>query len=291
MSEHIASSSIPPEIRSLLAGLRWRIRTYVWLEGLSLAVVWLGATFWCGLALDYLPVLAGVGEMPRAARLLLLLVIAGVFAFILYRWLFRRVFARLADRSMAVLLERRFHEFGDSLITAVELKSGQAASADATQKMLAETERTALHQVRSVRLSEVFNFRPLAVSVVVAVVFALTLGAFYVVNASAFEIGISRLYLLKETKWPRKARIEVVGVEVKQAGVSQTDGSLVPLLNGNVKAAKGSSVGLVVRADASSADAHDLPVRGSGRDAHGHLSVERGDAHVRTQRRLGERDR
>jgi hypothetical protein len=35
-----------PGIRSVLAGVRRRIRFYVLLEGLSIAVIWLGVTFW-----------------------------------------------------------------------------------------------------------------------------------------------------------------------------------------------------------------------------------------------------
>src|SRR5262245_33674796 len=98
MADPVVNSSLPPEISGLLSRLRWRIRAYVWLEGVSLAVIWLGATFWLALALDYLPVLAGIGEMPRAARAVLLAVIAGALALIIYRWLFRRLLARLADR-------------------------------------------------------------------------------------------------------------------------------------------------------------------------------------------------
>jgi hypothetical protein len=61
-------------------------------------------------------------------------------------------------------------------------------------------------------------------------------------------------------KWPRKARIEVVGVEIKQSGVTQSDGNVVPLRNGTVKAAKGSSLGLVVRSDASQLKVPDVCV-------------------------------
>ena len=54
------------DIRSVLARLRRRIRAYVWIDGLALGVIWLGATFWIGLAIDYLPVTLGASEMPRA---------------------------------------------------------------------------------------------------------------------------------------------------------------------------------------------------------------------------------
>ncbi|HRX81961.1 MAG TPA: hypothetical protein P5307_22990, partial [Pirellulaceae bacterium] len=109
---------IPRRIRRALAGLRWRIRAYVVVEGLSLAVIWICLTFWAGLALDYLPVLLGADEMPRPARALVLAGIAIVLGIILYRWILRRAFVRMADRSMAILLERRHRQFRDSLITS-----------------------------------------------------------------------------------------------------------------------------------------------------------------------------
>ena len=58
--------ALTTDLQSLLAGLRWRIRLYIWLEGLSLAVIWLAAMFWVGFGLDYLPVLMGASEMPAA---------------------------------------------------------------------------------------------------------------------------------------------------------------------------------------------------------------------------------
>ena len=65
------------DVQSVLAGLRWRIQAYVWVEGLALAVIWLGFTFWLALALDYLPVIVGASEMPQWTRAILLLVMAG----------------------------------------------------------------------------------------------------------------------------------------------------------------------------------------------------------------------
>ena len=47
--------ALAPAIRSVLTGVRRRIRLYVLLEGLSVALIWLGVTFWLAFALDYLP--------------------------------------------------------------------------------------------------------------------------------------------------------------------------------------------------------------------------------------------
>ena len=111
MATHTEHPELGADVLSLLAQLRRRIRMYVWVEGLSLALLWLGTTFWIGLAIDYLPVLMGASEMPRVPRLVLLAVIAAILAYVLYRWVFQRAFARLPDHSMAVLLERRFDRF------------------------------------------------------------------------------------------------------------------------------------------------------------------------------------
>ena len=83
---------LPPEIRRILSAVRWRIRGYVWLQGLSVAALWLGLTFWFALAVDYLPVLAGAGEMPQVGRAVLLVSVALLLAWILYRWVLRRTF-------------------------------------------------------------------------------------------------------------------------------------------------------------------------------------------------------
>ena len=149
------------EITGLLSALRRRVRTYVWVEGLALALTWVGLTFWLGLAADYLPMRMGASEMPVAACALLAL-IAMVLAYILYRWVWRRTLVRLSGPSMALLLERRFPDFHDSLLTAVELRDRRPETWDFSQAMLAHTDRQALRHVRDVRLRRVFNFRPLA---------------------------------------------------------------------------------------------------------------------------------
>ena len=81
--------ALSTDLRTLLAGLRWRIRCYIWLEGLALAVCWVSLLFWIGWALDYLPVLLGASEMPALARGVLLAFTGIVLAAILYRWILR----------------------------------------------------------------------------------------------------------------------------------------------------------------------------------------------------------
>jgi hypothetical protein len=234
--------------------LRWRIRCYVWLEGISLALVWLGLMFWIGFAFDYLPVLAGSHEMPVVARLLLLAVVAAGLGWVLWRYIFRRAFVALADRSLALLLERKFTQFDDSLLTSVELTGAKPADAGFDEQMLVFTEQEALGKTSSVRYAEVFNYRPIIRNVIVAVGLGISLALFFYFNTATANQAVSRLYLLDNARWPRLATIAVLGVELEKPPLP---GSTTPQLvavdftDRKLKVARGTNIRLKVKADAN----------------------------------------
>ena len=265
MAKNSSKANLPRRIRRALSGLRLRIRAYVWIEGLSVAVVWLCLTFWAGLALDYLPVLLGSDEMPRVARALLLGVIAAVLGVILLRWILRRAFVGLADRSMAVLLERRHSRFQDSLITSVELVGRDQDKLDHSESMLAETEHNALNSLGQISLSSIFDARPLVFSLVGAIVLAASIGGAYAATRNTdpnlMELGFRRLYLLDNELWPRNAKIEVVGVQVLRddevAATAKRD-SLVEFVDQRLKVARGASLNLSVRANSAANKIPDM---------------------------------
>jgi len=221
MAQDPVPTALSPEIGRLLHRLRWRIRAYVWLEGLAVALVWLGATFWVGLGLDYLPVLIGADEMPRLARLILLGAIAAVMAWILYRWIARRAFVRLSSSSMAVLLERQFPEFRDSLVTAVELSGRTGDIPPRSQEMLAHAAADAQSHLDLVQLRRVFNFVPLARMAGLAAVSVLSVVLLGLLARDALALWASRLYLLSDTPWPRRAHIELLGFHEQQTKVAK----------------------------------------------------------------------
>ena len=150
---------LDPQIRRTLQRLRTRIRLYVWLEGLSLAVVWVGLMFWFGLAIDYLPVLVGANELAQGARAVLLAIVGGVLIYILYRFVGQRAFVQFNDRSLALLLERRFDDLQDALVTTVTLQDRKPdySSDEFSEDMLSETSQLALQSMDSINVNEVFN--------------------------------------------------------------------------------------------------------------------------------------
>ncbi|TWT32137.1 hypothetical protein [Blastopirellula retiformator] len=256
-------SEIPADLRELLGSLRRRIRLYVFLEGLALLIVWLAATYWVGLAVDYLPVTFGASEMPRGARIVCLAAIYGVSTYIFYRWILIRLLARLSDTSMAILIERRYPEFRESLLTTIESPVEEELTEAAFREgMIRRSLSQAVESSRQVKLNEIFNPWPLTRNAVLAVLLLISIGAFAIMSFDSFQIWGRRLYLLSDEAWPRLARIEVVGVEVTRPagaedGVTSTEVvEVIPFKEGVATVARGSSPKLLVRAKA---DAEVVP--------------------------------
>jgi hypothetical protein len=243
--------ALSSDLQSLLAGLRWRIRLYIWAEGIALALIWFGVMFWFGLALDYLPVLMGASEMPNAPRAVLLIANGIALAYILYRWIGRRIFVPLGDRSLALVLERRFNDFNDSLVTAVEMADLPDHASAFNRELLASTTAEARAEADGVRYRDVFNKSSLATKVVAAIIVCASLAAFMATKTEAFDQAFQRLYLLSDEPWPRAAKIEVVGIEVLRNDFGDDQGprsTALEFTDRTLKIARGANVSLKVRA-------------------------------------------
>ncbi|UUO08973.1 hypothetical protein M4951_11785 [Blastopirellula sp. J2-11] len=277
-------SELPADLRELLGSLRRRIRLYVLLEGLALLVAWLAVTFWIGLAVDYLPVTFGASEMPREARIVCLVAIYGVSAYIFYRWILIRLVARMSDTSMAILIERRYPAFHESLLTAVESPVEEDLTDVAFREgMIRQAVTQALDNSRQVKLNEIFNPWPLTRNITLAVALLISVGAFAAISFDSFQIWGRRLYWLSDEAWPRLARIEVVGVEVSRPSAA-SDGTtaadvveVIPFKDGVATVARGSSPKLLVRAksDAEVVPAYCTIVYETADGARGSVAMQR----------------
>ena len=224
-----SNKSISPKLAGLLHSLRQRIRSYIWVEGFAALLVLLGLAFWFSLGFDW------VFEPPAPLRVAIIAVVAIAFVWVLYRFILRRAFVRLADRSMALLLERRFRKLDDSLLTMVELAEHENPTGEFNADMIAVTERDALAGIDDIKLNAVFNLRPLVRRVGFAVLLVGSILAFGIAAQDAFGIWVRRSLLLSDEMWPRKTRLTVVGFEDRSS----------------IKVARGSDVDLAVRADAT----------------------------------------
>ena len=246
-------SQIDPRIQLLLERLRKRVRIYIWLEGMTLGLIWLALTFWFGFAIDYLPVLLGANELSAGIRAGLLVIAAVMLGTILYRWILRRTFVRLSDRNMAVVLERHFEQFGDSLVTSVELSTEHDLDEPFSREMLKNTGQRAIEQLGDIQLHRVFNKLSLLRSFLVALLLVVPIGVLASVNGEMVGLLARRLYLLDSERWPRKSDIMVVGVEIEREfplpEALQLPSRLSFDENGVVRVGKGTNVKLIVHAD------------------------------------------
>jgi hypothetical protein len=222
-------SRLEGPIQSLLAGLRRRIRAYIWADAAAAVVVVLGASFWASLALDWL------FEPPRTMRIVVLAAVVLALVWVVYRFLIERMFVRLADRNMALLVERRFRTFQDSLLTAVELSEQPEHAQEFNSEMLAHTHRDALDRAAQVDLAAMFNTAPLVRRISLAVALMLGVAVLALGATDVLAVWARRSLLLSDELWPRKTRLSIDGFAVGQ----------------HMKIARGSDFQLAVKADAA----------------------------------------
>ncbi len=252
---------LDPRLGGLLAGLRGRVRRYiVWDSVLAIAALLLAA-FWIGLLLDYGPVLLGGTEMPRSARLLLLIVVAGVLLVVVGRLLVGRLQRSLPDESLALLLERQHPDLGGRLITAVQLGDPRRSGDAHAPALLQQVHQEVAGSVDQVDTSRVFRWEPLkrkAYAVVPLLLAAIALGLF---SPEVLGRATGRLLLLTDTPWPRSARLEMVGLEIPKVTAEQDDTGPVQEVrfqDGVARLAKGANATLRIQAAAEDAIVPDV---------------------------------
>ena len=156
------------------------------MQGIALAIAWLAAAFWITIGLDWWI------EPPPQVRMIMIGCVSVVFVYLIYRYILRRAFVRLADTNLAMLLERRFKGLGDSLLTTVEMADHPEHATDFNTQMLSNTQGEALSHLPEVRLADVFRFGPLIGSIVAAVVGIASVAAFAFFMSGAFRIWVDR---------------------------------------------------------------------------------------------------
>ena len=263
MSNHEQSSpaNLDPRLTSLLGGLRSRIRRFVvWDSALTILGV-LMAAFWLGFALDYLPVVLGGTEMPRLARLILLLAAVATMLFLAWRMLIGRLQRPLPDDSLALLVERHHPALGGRLVTAVQLNRPHREGDSHSPELLRQVHNQAAEKIDQVDPARVFRLAPLVKKAFIAVPMVLMAVVMLAVSPQAFGRAASRLTLLSDEPWPRRAHLEMVGVELPVVSVDENDTSppkLIPFVDKVIRLPRGSHGALRIRAKADGGA--ELPV-------------------------------
>ena len=252
-----SKQQLDPSLTSLLQTLRNRVRRYVVWDSILAVLAVLLSAFWIGLALDYLPVQLGGTEMPRLARTILLATVAiGVFA-ILIKMLAGRLKRALPDDSLALLVERHHPSLGGRLVTAVQLNEAGRTGDSHSKNLLDQVHAEAAAEIDNVDPNRIFRWEPLLRKLMVAGPLAIAAVVFLILSPQAFALAASRLTLLTDDPWPRRAELQMVGVELPVVTASD-DKTLPPELreftDNLIRLPRGSNSTLRIRARADDAE-------------------------------------
>ena len=258
-SRQAAGIKLSDAVRGLLSRVRMQIRQVVLLDAVLIAALCALSIFWLGAMIDYLPVKAGSNETPRWLRGALLAIMGLGLAWTLIWRLGRRLLARLPDRNLAVLLERRFPQLNSQLVTVVDLARQPAdtvSNPQAYQAMLERVHQTVTEQVRGLDSSALINWKPIwLLGWLVAL-----LSVFTVAMAAAqpkwFALWSSRLFALSDQPWPRQARLQARGVQLQLplfTGQLSAERILIPFQANVAHVARGAAPVLNIQADKQAA--------------------------------------
>src|SRR5262245_12404330 len=134
----VTSTRLTPRIEHPLQRLRRAIRTYVVVEAMALATIFVSAWFWGTFLLDYgMFWLFGLDYLREGShgfivflRLVFLVTLVAGLSWIAFK-LARQLAATFSTSALALVLERRFAGIlGDRLVTAVELSDAERAAED-----------------------------------------------------------------------------------------------------------------------------------------------------------------
>ena len=248
---------LDPGLNSLLQTLRSRIRRYIVCDSLLAVVALVLSAFWIGLALDYLPVQLGGTEMPRLARTLLLGAVAVGLIAVLIKMLAGRLHRPLPDDSLALLVERHHPSLGGRLVTAVQLNEEGRTGDSHSKHLLDHVHAEAASEIDKVDPNKVFRLQPLLHKLAIAGPLAIAALVFLILSPQAFALAASRLTLLTDDPWPRRADIQMVGIELPVVTASDDEilaPELLEFAGKTIRLPRGSNATLRIQARADGAE-------------------------------------
>ena len=210
----MATVSLPIErprpVRRMIRRLRAMLHLYVLAEGVAAVLLVLGGAFWLALGIDwsYEP-----SSLVRGVMWCFVMAAVGWFG---YRYLLSRVLVSVSDSQLALLLERRYPNLQESLVTTVDATSDEHPEPLSNVALLRRLITTVESSMRGIEILPVFRFFPVAWKTVTAAVVWLLILWFALAQPEAFGFWLERMQLSQQL-WPRQVQLSVVGV-TEQAG-------------------------------------------------------------------------
>lgn len=150
---------LPSAVRDLLSRVKMRIRRDSLAYGCLLAITLAIVVFWSTTALDAGWFLLQRLELPVGLRAIMLAILLPSAGWLLVRRVVYPIIRRVRDVDVALLLERRFPQFRDRLVLAVESSKGIPCDGPLAAPMLQRSVGEAAELAGKVQVSEVFETR------------------------------------------------------------------------------------------------------------------------------------
>ena len=130
------------------------------LESIGLLITVVAIVAWIAFLIDFLPTRYGYAELSRTGRYCAIALAVAAGGWVLYRWLYSRLQVVLKNDSLALLIERRYPEFQDGLVTAVSLPIGNQDLGFGDRELRKSTIADVEKRLPAVRLSHVISAKP-----------------------------------------------------------------------------------------------------------------------------------
>lgn len=201
---------LPPSLEQLLHQLQGRIRKYVLLEGIALTLAALAGLFWLSLGLDHAWFAVSRLELPVWFRATFDVLVLAAVVFLVVSWIGLRLFRTFRLKALALVLERRFPQLDDRLVTAVELAAGKSDGNSALSRaMMQRTIEDVSREASQLNLEEVFNPQPLRRALTGAIVLFASIGGLALVNQTALATWKDSFLDLDAQYWQRRFELTV----------------------------------------------------------------------------------
>ncbi len=258
--ENRQEQRLDQRISTALGKLRRQLRLRTGLETILLGIAIVLGAFWLGFLVDRGPTFMGGREMPRSARLLFLVVVVVGTVHLVVKGFRQGALRPLSAESLALLLERKFRQLDGKLLTAVQLvdptmQSGrQPRELDYAPALLERVHRQAAEEVAKVRPEDALRWQPVGLMASFAGPLTLATLLLVLLAPGVARQAWGRLLLVNDDPWPRRAMLEVIGLETPLTTFEEAGGPretrLIEFRNGVVRVGRGEAAALRVRARA-----------------------------------------
>lgn len=190
-------------LRQALRRLRRQTRRWVWIESVGFVALWVAVVFWATLFIDRLL------EPPWQVRVAMLAAAGGIAGWLIATKLVGRLAAPLDDAQLALVVERNYPHFQDSLSTVVELSRGPRENVN--ESLLARTAAIAANRLEEVDPSVIFRRRSLGTLAVTSILAVASVVGLMISEPHTAGLWARRMVWLAEEPWPRRVRFDAEG--------------------------------------------------------------------------------